>query len=585
MKRKRQNNIPILAICNSPVNTNITGAWRNVRPVYSEKTPPCRESCPAGEDIEGVMTLVAAKKYTDAWQLIREENPFPAVCGRVCYHPCEGGCNRGYFDEPLSINAIERFVADTAYRNKILKSGKCAPSRKDKVAVIGAGPAGLTGAYHLAKRGFRVTLYEAFNNPGGILTYGIPSYRLPKDILKWEIGKIADTGVEINCGKVLGKDIKINTLLNGFDAVLLATGAAISRKIGVLGEGSANVIDGSKFLRDISAGRASHPGKRVAVIGGGNTAVDVARSAARLGSNVSVMYRRTRMEMGAFPEEISDALEEGVQLKFLVAPVKFISGSDGKLKSIRFIKMKLGSPDSSGRRKPVVIENSEFEENFDAAIIAIGEDIDYSLIKISKDASGFNPDIKRGGIITNMDRVFAAGDYTGGARTVVDAIAGGKESALAIESMLDGKNYFIESEKIKIGDGGISLYSRINNINSHIKKLNTVVEYQNINIDYFQQGEPPVRRKLTVDKRKNEFSEVHFPVSRVEAVAEAMRCFNCGRCTECDNCYKYCPDISVLRKVKNGINYEIDYDHCKGCGICTAECPRDVIDMIEEFKS
>ncbi|RMF94520.1 MAG: FAD-dependent oxidoreductase [Candidatus Schekmanbacteria bacterium] len=587
MKRKNRNSKFFLALCNESVARNITGAWRNVRPVYKEKTAPCRESCPAGENIEGVMSLVSQRKYIDAWNLIREENPFPAVCGRACYHPCESGCNRGFFDEPLSINAIERFVSDMAFqkygrKRRIVKKGG---KKKGRVAVIGAGVAGLTAAYHLARNDIAVTVYDSFKSPGGILRYGIPAYRLPKDILDWEIERIRDNAVDIVCGKRLGKDLSIKGLLNKSDALIIAAGATFSRKLGIEGEEAEGIIDGSKFLKDISLGRMKAPGRKVAVIGGGNTAVDVARSALRLGCEVKMFYRRTRIEMGAFPEEITDAVEEGVDINFLVAPYAFLKGKDNKLEGIRFQRMKLGKPDASGRRRPVPIKGDTFEEDFDCAIVAIGEDIDSSILKPLVDEESFFSSL-RYGCITPIERVFTAGDFAGGPRSIVEAIAGGKRAALAVISMINGKSFALDYEKIRIGaQGGISFSNYGNSSEEIIEKLSTIVEYQNLNIDYFMPADPPQIRKADVEKRKKDFSEVVQTLSKREAIAEAERCFNCGRCTDCDNCYKFCPDISVLKRVRKGFTYEIDYDHCKGCSICYSECPRNVIEMVEEVKS
>lgn len=587
MKRKNKNNSIPIAFCNKSVAKNITGAWRNVRPVYREKTAPCRESCPAGEDIEGVMSLVSEHKYGDAWNLIRKENPFPTVCGRACYHPCENGCSRGFFDEPLSINAMERFVSDMAFQKYGGKSKgtKRKVGKKGKIAIIGAGPAGLTAAYHLSGKGFETTVYDAFGKPGGILHYGIPSYRLPKDILEWEIAIIQENGVDIICGKKLGRDFNLKGLLNKSDAVVMAAGAVVSRKLGIPGENSNGVIDGSAFLRDISLGRINAPGKKVAVIGGGNTALDVARSALRMGCEVKMYYRRTRIEMGAFPEEISDALDEGVGINFLVAPAEFIKGANGGIKGVKFQKMKLGKPDADGRRRPVPVRGDTFDEDFDAVIAAIGEDIDYSVLKPLSDADRFTAGLRRG-CITGIERVFTAGDFSGGPRSIVEAIAGGKNAALAVECMMEERSFTVDYENIRIGaEGGISFNNNNSSAEDIIERLGAIVEYQNLNMDYFLPADPPHIKKADVIMRKSDFSEVQKTLTKKEAFSEAERCFNCGRCTDCDNCYKYCPDISVLKKIKKGFSYEIDYDHCKGCAICSAECPRNIIEMLEEVKS
>jgi len=298
-----------------------------------------------------------------------------------------------------------------------------------------------------------------------------------------------------------------------------------------------------------------------------------------------MFYRRTRIEMGAFPEEISEAVDEGVEIYFLVAPCEFIKDEKGRLEGIRFQRMKLGKPDNSGRRRPVPVKKDTFCEDFDCAIAAIGEEIDYSVLSPYANSGSFGGGLL-GGCITAIDRVFMAGDFSGGPRSIVEAVAAGKNAALAVNSMIEGLSFTLESEKIRIGaEGGISFENFDGAGEDVIERLGNIVEFQELNMDYFLQADPPEIRKADLKSRTSSFSEVSKTLTKKEAPTEAKRCFNCGSCNDCDNCYKFCPDISVLKKIKKGFSYEIDYDHCKGCSICASECPRDIIEMIEEVKS
>ncbi len=337
------------------------GEISNLRPRYIEKTPPCIGNCPSGTDIRGVLTTIAQAEaygrtteqaYEIAWRMILENNPFPATCGRVCPHPCEAGCNRNDKDGPVAINAIERFLGDFALAKGLKPASLTEEKFSEKVAVVGAGPAGLSCAYHLARRGYSVTVFEAFSKAGGMLRYGIPEYRLPRQVLDAEIHRIADMGVEIKCNTVIGKDIALDQLKNDYQAVFVGIGAHKGLKLRVPGEDAPNVYTGTEFLNRANSGDKVEVGGKVLVVGGGDTAIDAARISKRLGADVTIVYRRTRNEMPAIAPEIEGALEEGVKIEFLAAPVEIVL-ENGRATGMKCIRMELGEPDASGRRRPV----------------------------------------------------------------------------------------------------------------------------------------------------------------------------------------------------------------------------------------
>ena len=353
---------------------NKTGSWRYVKPVHEEKMPPCNNACPAGNDIQGFIKLIREEKLLDAWRLIKKTSPLPGVCGRVCPHPCEKECNRRKYDEAMSIHILERLVADYAISQKATEKSRVAP-KKEKIAVVGSGPAGLSCAYFLAQEGYQVTVFEALPEVGGMLRVGIPRYRLPRKILDKEITDIEALGVIFKTNARI-KDINE---LKEYDAVFIAAGAHVSRKLNIPGEDAAGVISGTEFLRQLSLNGKSKIGKNVIVVGGGNTAIDAARSAIRLGSKATIVYRRTRDEMPAVEDEIEAVGKEGIEIVYLAAPTKIIA-QGGKIKEVECVRMKLGAPDASGRKRPVPIEGATFKIKADTVITAVGEASDLSLL-------------------------------------------------------------------------------------------------------------------------------------------------------------------------------------------------------------
>ena len=550
-----------------------TGTWRYLTPAYLNKLAPCNESCPAGEDVEAAMVSAGQEDYLGAWEKIIQENPLPRVCGRVCFHPCEGACNRKEFDEAASINDLERFVGDQAFQ-----SGKrfVPPNekKKEKVAIIGSGPAGLSCAYHLASMGYGVTLFEAQPKLGGVLRYGIPSYRLPKDILDQEIDNILSLGVEAKTGVRVGKEVKWAELKK-FDAVFVAAGAWKSLPLKVPGENAKGVMSGVEFLHRINSGQVVDPGQRVAIIGGGNTAMDAARSALRLGAKPLIIYRRTREEMPAWEEEVSETGEESIEFIFLSSPVKIIT-ENGRVKGVECLKNLLGPAGKDGRREPRPIEGSNFTLPVDGVISAIGETPDFSFLPEELRKSTGSLTVDETGA-TGLKGVFAGGDITAQPRTVSYAIGSGKKAAMAIDATVRGKNAVEALRSARWGEKGSLSMARYKKGGAD-GIAPEVIPFSDLNTAYFKRQVRKLKEKLPVSQRTSGFSEVNLGLSPASALYEAKRCFNCGVCNLCHNCFIYCPDLAIsARPDKQG--YDINYDYCKGCCICVEECPRGAISV------
>jgi len=562
--------VPPVAVSLADTLYNKTGGWRYLRPVYEDKRAPCTFNCPSGEDIPVYLGLIAQRRFLEAWEVIRFENPFPAVTGRVCPHPCEVECNRNYYGGAISIHRLERFVADIVEEKAPKVTSK---PEGPKVAIIGSGPAGLSCAYHLARKGYRVTVFEALPEPGGLMRYGIPDYRLPKEVLMREIALIEALGVEIRTGMKLGGNLSWGELRD-YAAIFLAVGFSKNRGLEVPGENSEGVIPALEFLKTLNlegpGALKALAGKKVAVIGGGNSAMDAARSALRLGADVTIYYRRTREEMPAIPAEIEEAEEEGIRMEFLTAPVEIIS-SNGKASGVRFIKMRLGEPDSSGRPRPVPIPGSEYTVDVDYVIPAIGQEADLSFLDGIEELR-----VEKGRIKTELStlagpRIFAGGDVATGFGTVTHAIGSGKRAALAIDRFLRGEALegFPPLER--------NVYAVLRPVSE------TIVRFEDLNLAYYRWEEPLPPKLIPIEKRRSSFEEVNLGLDVDEAIKEAKRCFACGTCVMCDNCLIFCPDRAISRKGGEAFGYEIDYDYCKGCGVCVSECPRNALSLKEEF--
>ncbi|OGS52337.1 MAG: hypothetical protein A3K75_04820 [Euryarchaeota archaeon RBG_13_61_15] len=482
---------------------------------------PCTDACPAGLSAQGYVSLISQGKFKEALELILDKVPLPSVCGRICHHPCEEACNRSTVDAPVAIAALKSFVGDSeaAWKDISLTAG---PRQKGKVAIVGAGPAGLTAAYRLAKKGFGVRVFEATDKPGGMLYWGIPDYRLPKRVLQKDIDSLLAVGVDIQYNTAIGKELTVQGLKKDFDAVLVAIGAHRSQALGVDGEDLRGVVHSVDFLRRIAAGEKAGIGKKVLVVGGGNSAMDAARTALRLGSDVTVLYRRTIDEMPAIRSEIEAAREEGVKMQFLVSPVR-IMGEGGKVEAVECVRMELGERAKDGRRKPMPVKGSEFVMEADTVIPAIGQAPDLELLGDAKLASTKNGTVKTGGdgLSTNIPGVFACGDAVTGPATAIEAIAAGNRAAVLIEKHLkcesgEPDKQPAEMRVISVEDVKARMEGRL-------------TRRERVHPD-----------KLPVHRRRTSFEEVEKVYGEVAAVAEASRCIACGPCAACGLCAVAC---------------------------------------------
>jgi len=574
---KGASEMPMISISLGHMDWNKTGAWRTQRPFYEDKTPPCSAACPVGNDIVAFIQKIDQGDLEGSWNLIKEENPFPGICGRVCFHPCEAKCNRGRYDEPIAIHTLERFVADFA-TNLNEKIEKVPGARKGKIAIVGSGPAGMSCAYHLAKLQYDITVFESSSLAGGMLRSGIPSYRLPRDVLDREISNIETLGVEIRTGIPFGENLRLDALRD-YQAIFIATGAHRSRGVGIPGEKGKNVLSGLDLLSKISLAKKIKLGNKIAVIGGGNTAIDAARSVIRMGKKATILYRRSKEEMPAFEDEIAEAVEEGVKIRYLVNPIR-IQQKDS-LKRLECLRMELGEKDASGRRRPVPVPNSNFSIEADSVIIAAGEEIEVSFLPKGMDK-------KEGIVLTRRDGstgikgIFAGGDLTSNQRTVAHAIGSGKKAALAIDCYLKGKDSEETIRQILIGEGpSLSIFRHLH---PEARPMNPhVVTFEELNTDYFEPSKRHKESKGPIKERIKSFEEVTSTLAEGSALKEAERCFSCGTCNECENCYVFCPDASI-NKTEEILSHQVDYDFCKGCGICFSECPRGAISLKEEAR-
>jgi NADPH-dependent glutamate synthase beta subunit-like oxidoreductase len=519
---------------------NKTGSWRTARPVYLDRLPPCNNQCPAGENIQSWLYLAEEGKYEQAWRKIMEENPFPAVMGRVCYHTCESACNRSKVDLPVGINSVERFLGDQALKHGWkIEPGK--PTGK-KVMVVGAGPAGLACAYHLARLGHVVTVFEANPKTGGMVRYGIPKYRMPREKLSAEVARIREMGVDIRLNSPVS-DVAKTMAEGGFDACFLAVGLQQGRKVSIPQTGSLPVLDAVTVLRAVEMEEPVALNGRVVVYGGGNTAIDVARSAIRLGAlSVTVVVRESQEQMPAHHEEIKEGLEEGIR----IVPLRQINAIDGNRLTLEVMVPGEG-------RELVRTGQTEILEA-DVVVQALGQSGDFSAIA---DLPGVV--IQDGAVQVGQDMmtgaagIFAGGDMIPSARNVTAAIGLAKKAARNIDAYLRGEQY-------------------------QPKRKGEIAELKNMNTWYYSDAPRTVRPMLDVVRRTSGFAEVVGNLNEENALFEARRCMSCGNCFECDNCYGVCPDNAVI-KLGPGNRFKFNYDYCKGCGICVSECPCGAIKM------
>ena len=513
---------------------NRTGSWRTVRPVYVDRLPPCNHACPAGENIQAWLFHAESGDYEVAWRELVKNNPMPATMGRVCYHTCENACNRGSLDESVSIHAVERFLGDEAIkRGWTVAPG---PETGKRVLVVGAGPAGLSAAWHLRLAGHAVTICEAGAQSGGMMRFGIPKYRLPREVLDAEVQRILDMGVELKLDSRVD-DLPATMKAGKFDACFLAVGAHIAKRAYIPAGDASKILDAVSVLRGMEKEEKPLLGRRVVVYGGGNTAIDVARTAKRLGAEESIIvYRRTREKMPAHDFEVEEALQEGVQMKWLTT-VKEAGEA-----TLMVEKMAL---DESGFPQPT----GEFETiEADSLVLALGQDVDLGLLAVVPGLTFDNGSVAiDAGMMTGHPGIFAGGDMVAGERTVTVAIGHGKKAARHIDAWLRGEGYAPPPK-------------------------HEVATFDRLNTWYYLDAPKTVQPVLDIIRRQGTFEEVLGGLDEGNALFEARRCLSCGNCFECDNCYGVCPDNAVI-KLGPGKRFRFNYDYCKGCGICVAECP------------
>src|SRR5436190_17584592 len=533
-----------------------TGNFRFYRPVYRDKTPPCNNACPTGEQIQKYLDYVKHDRYLDGYVTILEDNPMPSVTGRVCYHPCETACNRAEHDEPIGIRSVERFLGDygLALPEDPIKQ-TLPPLNGVTVAIVGSGPAGLACAYHLRRRGYSSVIFEALEKPGGMLRAGIPAWHLPEEVLDAEIAKLlALGGIEIRCGVRAGRDIGWDEL-RSYPAAFLALGQDVGRRLPVEGIEARGVIGALEFLREAGLGRPVKIGRQVLVIGGGNTASDAARSAIRLsGGGATIASLESEDELLIVPEDLVQARDEGVAFAPNTSLVRVLS-HDGQVTGAVLCDARLGA-DAEGAIRPELIPGTEREVACDTILIAIGQVQQLEWLPDRLSDRGVITADQHGRVDGN---VFVGGDVMRGPSMVVDALGDGKRAARDIDRVLTAEALGPEPEV-------------------------EVMPYEGLNAAYFRHA-PRIEAPLTpaAQRRRGQQVEVTLGYSREQAVAEADRCMSCGVCNGCDNCYIVCPDVSVLRDARENGHYTIRTTYCKGCLVCVQECPTGCLEKVPEM--
>ena len=530
-----------------------TGTWRAALPLHVHAPSPCHQACPVGGEIAEWIGLARARDFRAAWEVLTRHNPFPAIAGRICHHPCEAACNRAGHDEALSICKLERFVGDAAITQGWTFTPPAA-ERAGHIAVIGAGPAGLSAAYQLRQRGWRVTVYEASAEPGGLMRHGIPSYRLAREVLDAEIARLIALGVQIRCNEPLADAAQFERLRATHDAVFVATGAARIKRLPALDYRLPGVMDGAAYLAASNAGAPPALGPNVVVIGGGSAAMDAARSARRAGHAVTVLALESRAQMPAQPDEVDEAIEEGIVL--VDGAMLEALQADAQGFELRCTRVRFTPAATRGEFRVEPIEGSGFTLRADAVLPSIGQDPDLAPYGDALPRRGALLDADAATQAAGADAVWAGGDVASLARFVTEAIGMGQRAALAIHRQLAGEQ--AEAEPVR-----------------------PTVPLSSIATWYH---EPAVRAQapvVPVDERLASGAEVQLGLEIEQALAEGARCFSCGTCITCDNCVVVCPDLAVKRV---GDGYEVLAEYCKGCGLCVRECPTGSMTMVEERR-
>lgn len=521
------------------------GPVRYQRPIYVDLLPPCNHACPAGENIQGWLELAQAGKYREAWETLVRDNPMPAVHGRVCYHPCESSCNRSELDATVSIHAVERFLGDLAAREKWPLKVEAAPTGK-RVLVIGAGPSGLSAAYHLARMGHKVEIHEAGPLPGGLMHFGIPAFRLPRESLMEEIQRIEAMGVTIVTNHKVD-DVLAEKSSGNFDAVFIAIGAGVGKHVDIPARDAGRVLDAISLLHDIKTGEPPRLGRKVIIYGGGNTAMDVARTAKRLGAEEAlIVYRRDRAHMAARAFEADEAMEEGVKIKWLTT-IKEIIGPN--------LTVEMMELDADGRPQPT----GKFETlKADAIVLALGQETDSGFLRQIPGIEFAEEGVVKVGpdMMTGYPGIFAGGDMVPGDRTVTISVGHGKHAARHMDAWLRGERY-------------------------QPPVRHPLVTFKMLHLPVYSDAEPNPPKSLGAAERIGGFEEVVAGLTQQQARYEAQRCLSCGNCFECDNCYAACPEDAII-KLGPGLRYEVNYANCTGCSVCFEQCPCHAIEMVAE---
>ncbi len=524
------------------------GPVRERRPVYVDLLPPCNAGCPAGENIQAWLAHTQAGRHEQAWRELVADNPFPAIHGRVCYHPCETVCNRANLDSAVSIHSVERFLGDLALEQEWLFDPPPVPSGK-RVLVIGSGPSGLSAAYHLRRLGHEVEIRDAGAEPGGMMRYGIPAYRMPRDVLSGEVDRIAKLGVRMTCDHNV-EDLAAERQEGAFDAVFVAVGAHLSKRVDIPAQDTGKIVDAVSFLRSVASGERPVIGRRVAVYGGGNTAMDAARVARRMGAEEAmIVYRRTREQMPAHAEEAEDAEREGVRINWL----RTITAFDGPELQVEVMELdESGYPQPTGRFETLAA---------DTVILALGQETDTTFLRAVPEVE-FEPDgtvIVSPSLMTGSPGVFAGGDMVPSERTVTVGVGHGKKAARHIDAWLRGAE-------------------------AASRPKHDLASFDMLNLWFFGDAARRQQPELAPEERVAGFSEVTGGLSLEEATYEARRCLSCGNCTECDGCLGACPEDAII-KLGVGHGYVYDFDRCTGCAVCYEQCPVHSIEMIPEHHS